>query len=98
PGRLHTGRLIVAPLCFDAAGASAAGRTSEDPEIRLNSVEAWLADLPRPGPLDHKYSRGHALVFGSQEMPGAGRLAARAARRIGAGMLTVAAPPAVLGL
>ncbi|MBL8708337.1 MAG: NAD(P)H-hydrate dehydratase [Rhodospirillaceae bacterium] len=97
PGRLHTGQLIVAPLCFDAAGASAAARMGEDPEIRVNGVEAWLADLPRPGPLDHKYSRGHALVFGSQEMPGAGRLAARAARRIGAGMLTVAAPPAVLG-
>jgi hydroxyethylthiazole kinase-like uncharacterized protein yjeF len=98
PGRLHAGRLVVAPLGFDSSvGLEMQQRTGE-PDIRANGLEAWLMHLPRVGALDHKYSRGHALVFGSQAMPGAGRLAARAARRIGAGMLTVAAPAVVLPL
>ncbi|WP_374376301.1 NAD(P)H-hydrate dehydratase [Dongia sp.] len=97
PGRLHAGRLVVAPLGFDAAcGREAQSRSAVD--IRANGLDVWLMHLPRVGALDHKYSRGHALVFGSQAMPGAGRLAARAARRIGAGMLTVAAPAEVLPL
>lgn len=47
--------------------------------------------LPRPGEKDHKYTRGHVLIMGGK-MPGAARLAMRAARRMGAGMVTVAAP------
>lgn len=98
PGRLHAGRLVVAPLGFDPASGRVAQQHAGGPDIRANGLDAWLMRLPRVGALDHKYSRGHALVFGSQPMPGAGRLAARAARRIGAGMLTVAAPAEVLPL
>lgn len=43
--------------------------------------------------LAHKYEHGHALVFaGSTGKGGAGRLAARAALRIGAGAATLACP------
>lgn len=98
PGRAHAGRLIVADLGLDADCLAAARLQPGSPCIRSNAPALWSADLPRIGAPDHKYSRGHALVFGSQEMPGAGRLAARAARRVGAGMLSVAAPHEVLPL
>jgi hydroxyethylthiazole kinase-like uncharacterized protein yjeF len=98
PGRQYSGRLWVAPLDFDKDSGLAALAAAGDADIRANQLESWLLHLPKLGLMDHKYSRGHAVVFASDVMPGAGRLAARAARRIGAGMLTVAAPAEVLPL
>lgn len=49
------------------------------------------------GGADHKYAHGHALVFGGPSgCGGAGRLSARGALRIGAGLVTVACPPGAL--
>jgi NAD(P)H-hydrate epimerase len=91
PGRAYCGALSVAPIGLDRAVLPEGRAFRNDPSL-------WGNALRRPGPLDHKYSRGHALVIGSSEMPGAGRLAALAARRIGAGMLSVAAPAETLAL
>ena len=45
----------------------------------------------------HKYEHGHVMVFaGGVGRGGAGRLAARAALRVGAGLVTVVCPPAAL--
>ena len=92
PGKIHCGRLQVAAIGLER------DLLAPNHATWRNAPSAWLSLLPQPGPLDHKYSRGHALVIGSSDMPGAGRLAALAARRIGAGMLSVAAPAATLPL
>jgi NAD(P)H-hydrate epimerase len=87
PGREWARDLVVADI----------GCRDEDlPELakipRVNGAALWRNHSPLPSAADHKYTRGHALVVGGATMPGATRLASRAARRVGAGMLTVAAP------
>jgi NAD(P)H-hydrate epimerase len=57
-----------------------------------NSPSLWLSRFPFPKREGHKYDRGHALIYGGAVMTGAARLAARAAQRIGAGLVTLAAP------
>jgi hydroxyethylthiazole kinase-like uncharacterized protein yjeF len=59
---------------------------------RLNNPSLWLSQFPTPKREGHKYDRGSALIYGGAVMTGAARLAARAAQRIGAGLVTIAAP------
>jgi len=89
PGRILSGRLVLAEI-GTAPGALQALR----PRTFLNAPAIWRHALPRPGSASHKYSRGAALVLsGPAHRTGAARLAARAALRVGAGLVTLASPP-----
>jgi NAD(P)H-hydrate epimerase len=89
PGRALCGRLDVAAIGIPAAVLDAiAPRTFE------NGPGLWLAAYPWPSIDDHKYRRGHVVVSGGPVLTGAARLAARASGRIGAGLVTLAAPEA----
>ena len=91
PGRDLCGRLE----CHDI-GIPAAVLGAIRPATLANGPGLW--SLP-PLPVDaHKYSRGHVSVLAG-EMAGAARLAAAAARRAGAGMVTLVPfgpPPALV--
>lgn len=61
------------------------------PQTFVNEPDFWLRYFPRLKPDGHKYDRGHAVVVsGPMESTGAARLGARAALRVGAGLVSVA--------
>jgi hydroxyethylthiazole kinase-like uncharacterized protein yjeF len=84
PGRELCGETVLADI-----GLPAAVLQTVRPHTWLNGPALWR--LPVPLPESHKYSRGHVTVLGGASMTGAARLAAAAARRGGAGMVTIAA-------
>ena len=57
-----------------------------------NNPLLWRDKLPVHQPVGHKYDRGVAVIMGAPKMTGATRLAARAAARMGAGLVKVIAP------
>jgi hydroxyethylthiazole kinase-like uncharacterized protein yjeF len=73
PAARRMGRLVVADIGIVG-------------ESRLGVIERPAPR--RPGPDDHKYTRGHLLVVGGV-MPGAAALAAAAGARSGAGYVTL---------
>jgi len=84
PGRERCGEIVLADIGLPRAALEQAG-----PATFANLPELW--PLPSLAPESHKYSRGHVTVLGGATMTGAARLAADAARRAGAGMVTIAA-------
>jgi NAD(P)H-hydrate epimerase len=93
PGRLHAGEVVVADIGIPEAALEEIGPRSFE-----NAPPLWIDSFPRPNLLDHKYSRGHAVVVGGETMTGAARLAARAGLRAGAGILTIACPPGAVAI
>ncbi len=91
PGRALCGEVVVADI-----GIPEAALRDIAPEQAANGPELWRDIFPWPRFDRHKYSRGHALVVGGAVMTGAARLAATAARRAGAGVVTVLSPPEAL--
>lgn len=91
PGRALCGELVVADI-----GIPESVLAPIAPTLFLNGPDLWRGALPCPTAASHKYSRGHALILGGGTMTGAARLAAQAALRVGAGLVTVAAPPAAV--
>lgn len=91
PGRILAGETVVAQIGI--------------PETVLDGIapRAWrngpaLWPVKPPALTDHKYARGHAVILGGGRMTGAARLAARAALRGGAGLVTIAAPDEAYGI
>lgn len=90
PGRTLCGEVTVADIGIpDGVLRQIAPRQAE------NGAALWSAELPWPAAAGHKYTRGHAVVLGGAEMTGAARLASASARRVGAGLVTVACPEPV---
>jgi NAD(P)H-hydrate epimerase len=84
PGRMLCGETVLADIGIPAAAASTS--------LHENTPALWRYPWPRAE--DHKYARGHCVVVsGPAHATGAARLAARAALRIGAGLVSVASPP-----
>ncbi|MBU1296455.1 MAG: NAD(P)H-hydrate dehydratase [Gammaproteobacteria bacterium] len=87
PGRGLCGEVVVADIGIPVTVLD---------ELNLqtweNSPELWYRDYPWPRLDGHKFHRGHAVVFGGESITGASRLTARGAMRIGAGLVTLAAP------
>lgn len=95
PGHLlYPGRGLCGDLLLADIGIPEQVLDEIAPAQFLNGPDLWRALFPRPTPEIHKYSRGHALIVGGTQMTGAARMAAQAARRAGAGVVTVLAPPA----
>lgn len=91
PGRAFTGESLVVPIGIPESVLQAI-----QPSTSANGPSLWLSRYPWPGLGDHKYGRGHGLIAGGASMTGAARLAARAAYRAGAGMVTIASPPSAV--
>jgi hydroxyethylthiazole kinase-like uncharacterized protein yjeF len=87
PGRQQCGETLVAQI-----GIKPAVLDIIAPDTAADHPAWWLGDFPQVELAGHKYSRGHALIAGGAVMTGAARLAARSAARVGAGLVTVAAP------
>jgi NAD(P)H-hydrate epimerase len=87
PAREFCGEIVVADI-----GIPATALDQIKPSLFENGPALW--NYPWPDPLGHKYARGHCVVVsGPAHQTGAARLAARAALRVGAGLISVASPP-----
>jgi NAD(P)H-hydrate epimerase len=91
PGRAMAGQVEIADI-----GIPEIVLDDIRPATFANDPVLWRKLFPWPAATSHKYARGHAVVVGGTRMTGAGRLAARGALRIGAGLVTVAAHPDVI--
>jgi len=89
PGRALCGAVVVADIGIPPEAASS--------RLHENTPALWR--YPFPKATGHKYTRGHAVVVsGPAHATGAGRLAARGALRVGAGLVSLASPPEALAV
>jgi ADP-dependent NAD(P)H-hydrate dehydratase / NAD(P)H-hydrate epimerase len=87
PGAARCGEVVVADI---GLGESAA-------DLFENTPDLWLDRYPWPDVAAYKYTRGRLIVVsGEAWSTGASRLAARAALRAGAGLVTMLSPPEAL--
>lgn len=64
-------------------------------KAKTNKPILWKQHWPSLKPTDHKYDRGHVVVLGGEVYVGAAKLAALAALRMGAGLVTLLVPKEV---
>ena len=82
PGRALCGETLLADI-----GLPAAVLQGIAPRCWRKHPSLWA--LPSLEVGAHKYTRGHLTILAGASMPGAARLAAAAARRLGAGLVTL---------
>ncbi|MBY0334994.1 MAG: NAD(P)H-hydrate dehydratase, partial [Acetobacteraceae bacterium] len=82
PGRDLCGEVVLADI-----GLPGAVLTELPARCFANGPALWR--LPAPDAATHKHSRGHVTILGGAAMTGAAILAADAARRAGAGLVTI---------
>lgn len=94
PGHfLYPGRQLCGDLHFGQIGIDDGVLTKIAPTTYLNTPALWQDQYPFLRETGHKYNRGHALaISGGLDKSGAARLMAKAALRIGAGLVTIACP------
>ena len=90
PGRALCGDVILADI-----GIPTSVLDTVAPKTFENHPYVWLDHYPWPQLQGHKFQRGHAVVLGGKSITGASRLTACSALRIGAGLVTLAAPTSV---
>jgi len=87
PGRALCGEVVVADIGLGQSEAS----------LFENTPDLWLARYPWPGVAAYKQTRGRLIVVSGEAWnTGAARLAARAALRVGGGLVTLLSPPEAL--
>jgi len=91
PGRALCGEIVVADI-----GTPASVFDHLTPDTFENGPTLWADTLPAVHANSNEYTHGHALVSGGNPTTGAARMAARAAARAGAGLVTIAVPEAAL--
>ena len=90
PGRAYCGDVVVADI-----GAPESAVASQQIALHENGPGLW--SVPWPDVDAHKHERGHVIAAsGGRARTGAARLAARAALRVGAGLVTVLSPAEAL--
>ena len=92
-GRKRCGELRIVDIGIPASVLGGIGA-----RLWRNDPALWMTPLRRDLVEDHKYARGHATILGGATATGAARLAALAARRVGAGLVTIAAPRVALAI
>ncbi|MET0653833.1 MAG: NAD(P)H-hydrate dehydratase [Hyphomicrobiaceae bacterium] len=94
PGRALCGTVQLADI-----GIPDAVLERISPRTAANRPSLWRTLYSWPRLDGHKYTRGHVVVIsGPPESTGAARMGARAALRVGAGLVTVAGSPAATAI
>jgi hydroxyethylthiazole kinase-like uncharacterized protein yjeF len=88
PAKELCGRVVVADIGIRDETVALSGAT-----VFENHPALWIRDYPIPAVAAHKYDRGHVTVIGGKKRTGAACLAAAAAQRIGAGLISIISAP-----
>lgn len=100
PGHLlYPGRGMCGDISVVDIGIPDQALDNIAPKTYANSPSTLISELKnRLSPGSHKYTRGHLVIAGGKTMTGATRIAAKAARRVGAGLVTLAVPPSAFSI
>jgi ADP-dependent NAD(P)H-hydrate dehydratase / NAD(P)H-hydrate epimerase len=100
PGHLlQPGRGLCGEVRLAQIGITGNVLPAIEPQVFENAPALWSEVFPKASGLQHKYTRGHAVVVsGGMTRTGAARLAARGALRAGSGLVTLASPPDALAV